>query len=49
MTVRELRTALFEIDNDEMTISELRQKLFNVRKQDVKIDNELWDIVNKEA
>ena len=37
MTTRELRQFLFEIRNQEMTLSELRYLLFKVEEQDEKL------------
>lgn len=42
MTIRELRTALTEIDNQNMTIKELRAILFEQEDQDKELaDNDL--------
>ncbi len=37
MTVRELRTILTEVENQQMTIKELRKILFEVNDQDVEL------------
>lgn len=37
MTVRELRSILFEVENQDLTIKELRAILFNIDAQDEKI------------
>lgn len=34
MTVRELRTMLFNIENQELTVKELRAILFEIKDQD---------------
>lgn len=34
MTVRELRQALFAVENQEMTVKELRDILFEIEEQD---------------
>mgnify|MGYP003571253796 CR=1 FL=1 len=39
MTVRELRKALFEIENQNMSIKELRAILFDVEDQDRELEN----------
>lgn len=36
-TVRQLRKALYEISNQQMTIAELRKKLFDIVEQDVPV------------
>jgi Ca2+-binding EF-hand superfamily protein len=40
MTVKELRTALFEIDNQNMTVKELRALLFAVENENAEITPE---------
>ena len=40
MTARELRKALFEINNQEMTIKELRDILYTVENQDEELKPE---------
>ena len=37
MNTKELRNALFEIDNQNMTVEELRKLLFAVENQDTEI------------
>jgi hypothetical protein len=37
MTPRELREALFYIQNQEMTVKELRAKLFDIEDQDMEL------------
>ena len=37
MTVRELRTMLFNVENQELTVKELRAILFEVEDQDKKL------------
>lgn len=34
LTIRQLRTLLFDLDNQEMTVKELRELLFNITDQD---------------
>ena len=40
MTTRELRKALFEIDNQKMTVEELRHILFDVEEQDKELEQD---------
>lgn len=38
MTIRELRIALINIENQEMTVRELRRRLFDEENQEVSIN-----------
>jgi len=38
LTIRNLRKALFYIDNDQMTVKELRALLFKANEQDKEIE-----------
>jgi len=38
MTARELREALFNIRNQQMTVAELRARLFDIQNQDAEIE-----------
>ena len=40
ITIRELRKALFWVDNQKMTIEELRKLLFEIENQDEKLDED---------
>lgn len=45
MTIRELRQALTEVDNQQMTVKELRDILFEIENQDKVIeDNDILKI-----
>ena len=43
LTVRELRLALFELEDQKMTIQELRRKLFDVDQDKlIELSNGMW-------
>lgn len=42
-TVRELRQALFNVENQNLTVGELRQLLFEIKDQEQVIDKAIYD------
>ena len=43
LTVRELRQALFNVENQNLTVGELRQLLFEIKDQEQVIDKAIYD------